>query len=66
MTPHCACGAIGIRNERHDAYYCAACDVWLEKRCSAADTIEPLTGEMCHYCHSRPDKPSMASMEPYT
>ena len=35
--------------ERHDAYYCATCDAWLESKCA-----DPT----CVFCASRPQKPS--------
>ena len=37
-------------NRKHDAYYCEACDEWLEKSCGDPD---------CDYCNDRPEKPSM-------
>ncbi len=48
------CGKPRTYNNRHDAMYCADCDVWLEKRCSDG---------ACMYCASRPDKPSAADRE---
>lgn len=35
--------------EKHDAYFCKECDIWIEPRCS------DLT---CEYCNARPPKPS--------
>ncbi len=45
------CGEPRIYNDKHDALYCAACDVWLQKKCG-----DPA----CDYCQTRPDKPSAA------
>lgn len=50
----CKCGTKKIRNKRYDAYYCPACDIWLEKVC-------PDQG--CDYCPGRPEKPSLAPKE---
>jgi hypothetical protein len=41
-------------NDRHDAYYCAACDVWLDEGCR-----DPT----CDYCATRPEKPSLAKRD---
>jgi len=35
-------------NDEYDAYYCAYCNEWIEKKCSS---------ESCEYCRERPDKP---------
>jgi hypothetical protein len=34
---------------RHDAYFCLVCDLWVERSCSDPE---------CPYCPGRPDKPS--------
>lgn len=46
------CDGPRLRNERHDAYYCAACDIWCESVC----------GEGCDvgFCSGRPERPSQA------
>lgn len=36
-------------SERWDAFYCKACDEWLEGRCRDHD---------CEFCKDRPEKPS--------
>lgn len=36
-------------NEKHDAYYCSKCDIWLENQCG---------DDKCRYCPNRPEKPS--------
>lgn len=46
-TPACLCGAVGARNEAHDAYYCPVDGVWLEAACGDPD---------CEFCVGRPDK----------
>ncbi len=38
-----------MRDEKHDAYFCKACDEWIEKKCS---------DKTCEFCPTRPDKPS--------
>jgi hypothetical protein len=54
-TPRCArCNALCSRNERHDAYFCAACDEWLESVCDDAD---------CEFCAGRPEKPSQVVVD---
>ena len=35
--------------EKHDAYYCKDCNIWLEKNCG---------DKTCEYCFNRPEKPS--------
>ncbi len=40
-------------NEKHDAYFCKECDVWLEKLCS---------DKACYFCTHRPEKPSGIKM----
>lgn len=37
------------RNKKYDAYFCAECDEWIEKKCGDAT---------CDFCPTRPDKPS--------
>lgn len=37
------------RDERHDAYFCPACDAWIEGQCS-----DP----KCSFCQTRPSRPS--------
>lgn len=49
------CKKPGVRNEKHDVYACAECDVWLEEICE-----DPY----CEFCSGRPDKPSEAPKEP--
>ncbi len=41
----CLCGANGLRDDEHDAYYCPTSGIWLEKPCG---------DEMCRDCTSRP------------
>jgi len=36
-------------SDKYDAYYCATCDIWTEKKC------KDIT---CEFCATRPDKPS--------
>ena len=43
-------GALPVRHERHDAYFCIACDRWLEKGCSDPG---------CEFCKARPARPSL-------
>lgn len=45
------CGSEPEWNERHDAFFCPVCNVWLEPRCFNAS---------CHFCAGRPEKPSQA------
>lgn len=37
--PKCLCGAIGIRDEKFDAYYCPTSGVWLEDKCDEPGCI---------------------------
>lgn len=37
--PKCLCGAIGIRDEKFDAYYCPLASVWLEDKCDEPGCI---------------------------
>lgn len=47
---NCAkCGGPLQRDEKHDAYFCAACDSWREKKCSDPE---------CEFCAGRPERPS--------
>ena len=46
--------ALPVRHERHDAYFCIACDRWLEKRCGDAQ---------CEFCSRRPERPSVVRHE---
>jgi predicted RNA-binding Zn-ribbon protein involved in translation (DUF1610 family) len=45
------CGQGLDYSERHDAYFCANCDEWIENKCSDPE---------CGFCNDRPDKPSEA------
>lgn len=48
--PKCEkCLATGFYDSMYDAYYCKACDEWLEKACSDHN---------CYFCNKRPDHPS--------
>lgn len=42
------CGNPIIRLDKHDAYACRTCNVWIEKHCSDSD---------CKECNSRPKTP---------
>jgi hypothetical protein len=42
------CSEFRICSEEYDAYFCAACNEWLESACSDAT---------CEFCSSRPNKP---------
>ncbi len=42
------CSESKIYSDDYDAYFCAACDEWLESACSDAT---------CQFCRSRPIKP---------
>lgn len=42
------CGKPRSQSLRHDTYYCAHCNVWLEPKCSDKD---------CVYCKERPEEP---------
>jgi hypothetical protein len=43
-TPKCKqCGAPGVRDEQFDVYGCAACDIWIERKCEDRD---------CRYCQN--------------
>ena len=46
------CKRIALYSEDYDAYFCAACDLWLEAKCPDPH---------CDYCALRPDLPSLAS-----
>lgn len=49
VATHCQhCGALAVRDPEHDAYYCAACKLWLESACADPD---------CVYCRARPEAP---------
>lgn len=37
-----------LYSENYDAYYCKACNIWLENACDDLD---------CIFCAERPDKP---------
>ena len=41
-------------DEKHDAYYCELCNVWLEEKCTDAT---------CKFCTTRPEKPSQVIYE---
>ncbi len=43
------CGGPLERDEKHDAYFCAACDAWGEEKCSDPE---------CEFCAGRPERPS--------
>ena len=46
------CGeARRLYSEKFDAYFCAVCDKWLEKKCN---------DQTCVFCSNRPEKPSEA------
>lgn len=45
------CGSESVRSEKHDAYFCRKCNVWLEPICPA--------GDECSLCRKRPEKPNM-------
>lgn len=47
------CEAEAERSVRHDAYFCAKCDQWLEPVC-----FGQLPNDPCIYCKERPEKPS--------
>ena len=38
----------------YDAYYCVACNVWLEKKCK---------DEKCRHCSTRPETPWPIELE---
>lgn len=44
--PECLCGARGLRDEKHDAYYCPESGTWLEEACD-----DP----KCAFCLQRPE-----------
>ena len=48
------CSGGTIYYDKFDAYFCAYCNLWLEKRCGDAS---------CGYCASRPDRPLPAEHE---
>lgn len=49
-NPSCTvCTREGVRHEHYDAYYCAACNVWIEGKCDEPN---------CEYCVGRPDRPN--------
>ncbi len=43
-----SCHTSAIYHETFDAYFCAYCNIWLEKKCGDSE---------CDYCPNRPDKP---------
>ena len=43
-----SCQTTAIYNETFDAYFCAYCNIWLEKKCGDPN---------CDYCPKRPEKP---------
>ena len=50
MDQQCyTCQNVSDYNEKHDAYLCKTCDIWLEKNCYEAH---------CTYCDGRPEYPS--------
>lgn len=44
----CACGAKRSYDEKHDTYFCDACNWWLEAMCS---------DNSCEYCAARSERP---------
>ena len=51
--PVCDCGNSNVvLNEKHDAYYCASCDKWLDPACD---------DDACEFCKGRVEKPSQLS-----
>lgn len=50
--PHC--GVAAERSEEHDAYYCPACNRWLEGKCGDPG---------CEFCSERPPRPYMVTIE---
>ena len=42
------CGSVRVYYDKHDAYFCPSCNIWLEGRCSDPD---------CNYCSGRPRTP---------
>ena len=53
--PPYVCPQCGRRSRlcmRHDAYYCPACDIWLEPVCGS---------ERCKFCAARPERPSQVT-----
>lgn len=44
------CHQLRLYSDKHDSYFCAYCDSWLEKRCSDPH---------CSFCKNRPKKPSI-------
>ncbi len=49
------CPKCGRRSKlclRYDAYYCPACDIWLEPVCGS---------ERCEFCAGRPQRPSQVA-----
>ena len=42
------CHSVVIYYDRYDAYFCAYCDIWLEKKCGDPS---------CVYCTKRPERP---------
>ena len=44
------CGEMSrLYSDKFDSYFCAACDKWLENKCSDGG---------CDFCATRPEKPS--------
>ena len=43
-----SCSGPRIYHDDYDAYFCASCNAWLEKRCSDIK---------CNYCSDRPEWP---------
>jgi NADH pyrophosphatase NudC (nudix superfamily) len=43
------CGGEKQYSSKVDTYYCELCNKWLEEKC---------TDPECHYCTTRPEKPS--------
>lgn len=50
ITPRCPKHGPLVRySEPYDAFYCPACNEWLEKTCA--------DGDVCDYCSHRPARP---------
>lgn len=54
VKPRCkTCMEIGVIIDKHDAYACLPCNVWLEEKCRPHQKV----GETCEFCAGRPEKP---------
>lgn len=54
----CTCGKERKYSFRYDAYFCEACDKWLEPHCQLAGKTSDSSSVHCIYCDERPEKPS--------